>query len=123
MRALEANNYDLRNRRIAVTQSDTRVRARRKGEQAASGLGRRADTLSRSVRIKGLPGGAQEGLLQQILEKIVPIKRLEVFQDVREATVELDSAAVSNRIPLYFDSALTLLMGHCAGCRQATSSV
>jgi hypothetical protein len=34
-------------------------------------------------------------LLQQALEKIVPVKKLEVFQDLGEASAELGSAAVS----------------------------
>ncbi|THH01889.1 hypothetical protein EW145_g6837, partial [Phellinidium pouzarii] len=106
-RALQANNYDLKNRRISVTLADARVRARLKNEQAASGLGRRADLRSRSVRIKGLPSATQEGLLQQALEKITPLKRVEVFQDTGEAVVELESAADAGRLlllsePLHF---------------------
>lgn len=42
-----------------------------------------------------MPPGAQEGLLQQVLEKIVPVKRVEVFLDKQEALVELPSAVVS----------------------------
>lgn len=84
----------MKNRRIAVTLSDARVRIRHKNEQAASGLGRRGDILARSVRVKGLPPDTQEGLLQQEIEKIVPVRRLEVFQNRREATVELGSPAV-----------------------------
>lgn len=45
--------------------------------------------------MKNIPAGSQEGLLQQALEKIVPIKRLELFEDINEATVELDTIAVS----------------------------
>ena len=58
----------------------------------------KSETKSRSVRLKGLPEGTQEGLLQQILEKIVPVKRLEVFEGKREALVELTSVAVSDMI-------------------------
>lgn len=57
-----------------------------------------ADVRSRSIRIRNLPPGAQEGLLQQVLEKIVPVKRVEVFLDKQEAVVELPSAAVSQRL-------------------------
>ena len=73
--------------------ADTRVRARRK--VTASGLSRDADTKNRSVRIRGLSSSAQEGLLQQVIEKVVRVKRLEVFQDLGEAIVELENAAVS----------------------------
>lgn len=92
-RALQANNHVLKNRRIAVTLANVNVRARPKPDQ--SGLGRRAELLSRSVRLKGLPPGTQDGLLQQALEKIIPVKRVEVFQDIGEATVELQNVAVS----------------------------
>lgn len=60
-----------------------------------TGLSRVADTRSRSVRIRNLPAGTQEGLLQQILEKIALVKRVEVFTSQKEATVELENAAVS----------------------------
>lgn len=32
--------------------------------------------------------------MQQILEKIVPVKRVEIFSESEEAVVELESAAV-----------------------------
>jgi hypothetical protein len=65
-----------------------------------SGLGKKADVRSRSVRVRNLPDGTQEGLLQQALEKIAKVKRVEVFVDLKEAVVELDSAAVSQQCPL-----------------------
>jgi hypothetical protein len=43
----------------------------------------------------GIPPKTQEGLLQQALEKIAPVKKVEIFQDVGQASVELASAAVS----------------------------
>lgn len=58
-------------------------------------MGRHADTLSRSLRVRGLPPATQEGLLQQTLEKLAPVKRVEVFEDKKEAVVEFQSAAVS----------------------------
>lgn len=61
-----------------------------------SGLGRQAETRSRSVRVKGLPPATQEGLLQQQLEKLALVKRVEVFLDINEAVVELENAAVSS---------------------------
>jgi hypothetical protein len=47
------------------------------------------------VRIRKLPKGTQEGLLQQTLEKYAVVKRVEVFSNLNEATVELENAAVS----------------------------
>lgn len=53
-----------------------------------------AEARNRSVRVKNLPPAIQEGLLQQAFEKIIPIKRLEVFLDKQEAVVELENPAV-----------------------------
>lgn len=92
--ALSANNYELKRRRIAVTLADTRVKGKSQNVQAETGLGRLEDTLSRSVRIKNLPPGIQEGLLQQALEQHVKVKRVEVFEEVHQATVELENASV-----------------------------
>lgn len=47
------------------------------------------------MRVRNLPAGTQEGLLQQMLEKIAKIKRVEVFVDLKEAVIELENAAVS----------------------------
>lgn len=44
----------------------------------------------------GLPPATQEGLLQQTLEKLGPVKRVEVFEDKNEAVVEFQNAAVSS---------------------------
>jgi hypothetical protein len=54
-----------------------------------------ADAKNRSVHIRNLPAGAQEGLLQQVLEKLAKVKRVEVFSDKNEAVVELENASVS----------------------------
>ena len=56
--------------------------------------GYRAEVRNRSVRVRNLPPGTQEGLLQQVLEKHAQVKRVEVFQDIGEAEVELENAAV-----------------------------
>ncbi|KAF8463228.1 hypothetical protein DFH94DRAFT_786990 [Russula ochroleuca] len=97
-RALGANNYELKKRRIAVTLSDTRVRSRRR--EPETGLGRKADARNRSLRIRDLPDDTAEGLLQQAVEKLAPVNRLEVFLDKREAVVEFQSAAEAARLLL-----------------------
>jgi hypothetical protein len=113
-RALGANNYELKKRRIAVTLSDTRVRSRRRCElsttmidlrlhlisEPETGLGRKADARNRSLRIRDLPDDTAEGLLQQAVEKLAPVNRLEVFLDKREAVVEFQSAAEAARLLL-----------------------
>ncbi|KAG6813581.1 hypothetical protein H0H92_009625 [Tricholoma furcatifolium] len=101
--ALEANNHELKKRRIAVTLADSRVRGKARNNVTDSGLSRAADTRTRSVRIRNLPAGTQEGLLQQTLEKIAAIKRVEVFMDQKEAVVELESAAQAGKLLLRTD--------------------
>nr|ODN95071.1 hypothetical protein L204_04418 [Cryptococcus depauperatus CBS 7855] len=52
-----------------------------------------AEKRLRSVRLSNLPENSQEGLLQQQLEKIVPVRRLELFAKTHEAVAELGSQA------------------------------
>ncbi|WVQ78414.1 hypothetical protein IAT38_000500 [Cryptococcus sp. DSM 104549] len=52
-----------------------------------------AEKRLRSVRLSNLPENTQEGLLQQALEKLVPVKRLEMFAKSHEAVAELESQA------------------------------
>ncbi|XP_006462676.1 hypothetical protein AGABI2DRAFT_186557 [Agaricus bisporus var. bisporus H97] len=97
--ALAANNHELKRRRIAVTLADPRVRARHK-TIAETGLTRTAEIRQRSVRIRGLPHDAQEGLLQQTLEKIASVRRVEFFGEKREAVAELENAAEAGKLLL-----------------------
>ncbi|KDQ62555.1 hypothetical protein JAAARDRAFT_121734 [Jaapia argillacea MUCL 33604] len=100
-KALNANNYELKNRRIAVTLADTRVRSKPRNDD--TGLGRQAAVRNRSVRIRNLPPGSQEGLLQQTLEKFVKIQRVEVFLDINEAVAELVNPAEAGKLLLIAD--------------------
>lgn len=97
--ALAANNYELKNRRIAVTFTDSRVRAKNK-EGTETGLGRRADARNRSVRVRNIPSGTQEGLLHQLLEKHSLVKRTEIFAALNEAVVELENPAEAGKLLL-----------------------
>ncbi|KAI0056538.1 hypothetical protein BV25DRAFT_1893853 [Artomyces pyxidatus] len=99
--ALNANNYELKKRRIAVTLADTRVKGRKR--ESESGMGKKADTRNRSLRIRGLPSGTSEGLLQQALEKYAPIKRVEVFEDKHEAVAEFQTPADAAKLLLLPD--------------------
>ncbi|KAJ7645566.1 hypothetical protein DFH06DRAFT_1425383 [Mycena polygramma] len=101
--ALEANNQELKKRRIAVTLADSRARARNRNLETESGQNQKADTRSRSVRIRNLPAGTQEGLLQQAMEKIAKVKRVEVFVDLKEAVIELENAAEASKLLLRTD--------------------
>ena len=62
---------------------------------APAGSQQAADRRNRSIRLHNLPEGTQEGLLQQALEKIVPLKRLEIFASANEAVAELQDPSVS----------------------------
>jgi len=106
--ALNANNYELKNRRIAVTLADTCVKPKNRNVQTDTGLGRLAEVQSRSVRIRNLPTGIQEGLLQQVLEQHAAVKRVEVYEELNQATVELENAAEAGKLllrtnPIVFD--------------------
>ncbi|ODO10809.1 hypothetical protein I350_01407 [Cryptococcus amylolentus CBS 6273] len=57
-----------------------------------------AEKRSRSVRLHNLPENTQEGLLQQALEKIMPVKRLELFAKNGQALAELDSPADAGKL-------------------------
>ncbi|KAF8630909.1 hypothetical protein AX17_005267 [Amanita inopinata Kibby_2008] len=97
---LAANNFELKKRRIAVTMANSNIRSRHKTPASETGLSRAAEIRSRSVRIRNLPPGVQEGLLHQALEKITSIKRVEVFMDKQEAVAELSTAADAGRLLL-----------------------
>ncbi|KAI0632486.1 RNA-binding protein Prp24 [Trametes polyzona] len=96
--ALAANNHELKKRRMAVTLADSRVKPKNKTP------GYREEVRNRSVRVRNLPAGTQEGLLQQALEKHAKIKRVEVFADLAEAEVELESAAEAGKLLLKPDA-------------------
>lgn len=53
--------------------------------------------------MRDLPDGTEEGLLQQAVEKLAPVNRLEVFTDKHEAVVEFQSAADAARLLLLPD--------------------
>jgi hypothetical protein len=60
-----------------------------------TGLGRRADARNRSVRVRNIPSGTQEGLLHQLLVKHSLVKRTEIFSALNEAVVEPENPAVN----------------------------
>ncbi|KAG6850068.1 hypothetical protein H0H93_001618 [Arthromyces matolae] len=104
--ALDANNFELKRRRMAVTMADSRVRSKSRNTTTESGLSRAADIRNRSIRIRNLPANTQEGLLQQAIEKIAAVKRLEVFIDQNEAVVEFENAAEAGKLLLRTDPIL-----------------
>ena len=64
-----------------------------------SGMGKKADTQNRSLRIQNLRHSTQdpstrEGLLQQTFEKYASVTRVQLHADRNEAIVEFNSAAV-----------------------------
>jgi len=101
VQALGVNNHELKKRRIGVTLADSRASSRR--EQPESGQGRKNEVRSRSIRLRNLPPGTQEGLLQQTLEKLAAVKTVEVFQSSGEAVVELENVAEAGKLLLMTD--------------------
>jgi hypothetical protein len=57
--------------------------------------GAREEANSRSVRIKGVPTDTQEAILQQALEKVTSVVRLQLLPERNEAVLEVETAAVS----------------------------
>ncbi|KAJ3800908.1 hypothetical protein GGU11DRAFT_676191 [Lentinula aff. detonsa] len=100
--ALDANNHELKGRRMAITIADSRVKStqRYRTFDIGRGLGRNAELASRSIRVKNLPANTQEGILQQMFEKLVSVKRLELFESINEAVVELESQADAGKLLL-----------------------
>ncbi|KAG2083824.1 hypothetical protein BD769DRAFT_1292867, partial [Suillus cothurnatus] len=96
--ALAANNHELKNQRIAVTFTDSRVHAKNKEGMTETGLGRRADARNRSVRVRNIPSGTQEGLLHQLLVKHSLVKRTEIFSALNEAVVEPENPAEAGKL-------------------------
>ncbi|QRV76405.1 RNA recognition motif protein [Ceratobasidium sp. AG-Ba] len=97
--ALSMNNHELKKRRIAVTLADSRVHARHKIEESA-GLTRKAEIRSRSLRVRKVPPGAGDGLLQQTFEKLAPVVGVQVIEEKGEAVVEFKNAADVGRLLL-----------------------
>ncbi|WOO76790.1 putative RNA-binding protein [Vanrija pseudolonga] len=95
--ALELNGTQYRGKYLKVELSDPNHANKKKAPRPAgsapdaSGAREASERRSRQVRLYGLPEGSEEGLLQQALEKIVPVKRLEIFRSSHEALVELQS--------------------------------
>ncbi|KAH8104839.1 RNA-binding protein Prp24 [Cristinia sonorae] len=94
--ALAANNHVLKNRRIAVTLADTH-------NKPPNPNSRKAKLSGKSVRVRNLPVNTQEPLLQQALEKIATVHRVEVVPDKNEAIVELENVAAAGKLLLHSD--------------------
>ena len=94
-----------------MTLADTRVKGKSRNVQTETGLGRLEEIMSRSVRIKNLPPGTQEGLLQQALEQHASVKRVEIFEEINVATVELESISVRASRRSSMERALICLLG------------
>ncbi|KAG8924802.1 Splicing factor [Tulasnella sp. 418] len=99
LQALAFNNHEFKKRRIAVTLADPHAPSRR--AQPASGLSRKQDLKSRSVRIKNIPAGTQEAVLQQAIEKVATgVKKVELFEQNWQAVVEFNTIADAGRFLL-----------------------
>lgn len=95
----------LKGRRLAVTMADSRpgraalvspfhLHPLSYSSLLSNPAGAREETNGRSIRVKGVPDGTQEAILQQALEKIVPVIRVQLLAERNEAIVELTNMAV-----------------------------
>lgn len=66
------------------------------------------DIKDRSIKLTGLPPKTQDGLLQQCLDKLTNVKRVEVFNEKAEAIVELAAISV-RRVTFRLDKVYELM--------------
>jgi hypothetical protein len=103
--ALAVNNQLFKGRRLAVILADAGFKKRWRifndcGQPYLtfrvlfSVPGSHQDAAARSLRVKNLPEDTQEPLLQQVFERLVPVKRVEILVGSGEAVVELVNSAV-----------------------------
>nr|XP_018262120.1 uncharacterized protein I303_05135 [Kwoniella dejecticola CBS 10117]OBR84278.1 hypothetical protein I303_05135 [Kwoniella dejecticola CBS 10117] len=76
-------------KKLKVQISDPNFANKKAKDRKPDQLVERRDRL---VTLTNLPENTQEGLLQQALEKVVGVRRLELFTKVNEAVAELESA-------------------------------
>ncbi|ORX37192.1 hypothetical protein BD324DRAFT_681110 [Kockovaella imperatae] len=87
--ALTGTEYHGRTLKVELNDPNYAAKRHEKPSQNAAKVA--AERRHRSVRLHGLPDGTTEGLLQQALEKIIPVRRVEVFGASHEAVVELEA--------------------------------
>ncbi|PVF92511.1 hypothetical protein CPB86DRAFT_769315 [Serendipita vermifera] len=106
--ALALNNHMLKGRRLAVIMADSRL------GRPSYVPGAREEANNRSIRIRGVPSGTQEAILQQALEKMTSVVRLHLVPERNEAILEVENAAVAGKLLLehptitFNDQTLTL---------------
>ncbi|KAL7420568.1 Splicing factor [Cryptotrichosporon argae] len=105
------------NRVLKVEFSDPNIANKKAAERPAgqAGAAEAAEKRARTVRLNGLPEGTQEGLLQQALEKVVPVRRLEIFARTNDAVVELEAASDAGKLllqPFVFNGAPITITEH-----------
>ncbi|EJT99026.1 hypothetical protein DACRYDRAFT_24111 [Dacryopinax primogenitus] len=99
--ALSLNNTEFRKRRLAVTLADARVHARK--ELPGTGQGRQVDLRNRSVRLRKIPPGTQEAIIQQVVEKHASVRKVVMKTGTDEAIVECDTIADAGKLTLSSD--------------------
>lgn len=125
--ALKANGTSYRGKHLKVTISDPHHAEKNRGlvsPPCPANMNRKitdgsaaADRRSRTVYLFDIPSGSQEGLLQQELEKLFPVKRVELFASKGEARVELESqkdagALLMRPEPFLFNGATVRIQDH-----------
>lgn len=93
--ALVLDGSELKKRTMRVKRVDPKAKSNQRGsETSVHDRHKEKEIKDRSIKLTGLPPKTQDGLLQQCLEKLTNVKRVEVFNEEGKAIVEL--AAISD---------------------------
>ncbi|KZT61784.1 hypothetical protein CALCODRAFT_490685 [Calocera cornea HHB12733] len=99
--ALSLNNKEFKKRRLAVTLADARAPTKR--EPPGTGQGHQAELRNRSVRLRKIPPGTQEAIIQQTLEKLAAVRKVVMKTGTDEAVVECETVADASKLVLAAD--------------------
>ncbi|KZO99622.1 hypothetical protein CALVIDRAFT_534036 [Calocera viscosa TUFC12733] len=100
--ALSLNNAEFKKRRLAVTLADARAPTKREAP-GGTGQGHQADLRNRSVRLRKIPPGTQEAIIQQTVEKLAGVRKVVMKTGTDEAIVECETVADAGKLLLAAD--------------------
>ncbi|KAK4048669.1 Splicing factor [Microbotryomycetes sp. JL201] len=96
--ALVLNNHELKKRHISVTIAQSRARGTHPNAFDKPTKEPKSSLIERQVRITGLPSNIEEAIIQQSIEKLLPVKQVLFEVGSSEAVVEFDSAADAGKL-------------------------
>ncbi|KAM0789923.1 hypothetical protein ACM66B_006763 [Microbotryomycetes sp. NB124-2] len=96
--ALALNNHELKKRHISVTIAQSRARGTHPNAFDKPKKEFKSSVFERQVRVTGLPNGIEEAIIQQTIEKSLPVKQVLFEVGSNEAVVEFDNAADAGKL-------------------------